>query len=109
MGAGIVGSADEDVVVLAVGKRLVDGDRWTHELLFYSAETLKPGLKLKVVVGVGLGDGADDGDVVALGADVVGRGNDSDVDVCFVKSVDACLGLEGCFTNHAFCQLAIVE
>ena len=46
----------------------------THnELLLNGAETLKTGLELEVVVRGGLGNGGDDGDPVALGADVVGR------------------------------------
>ena len=34
-----------------------------------------------MVIRAGFGDGADDGDVVAAGADVVGAGDDGDVDV----------------------------
>ena len=43
-----------------------------HELLLDLAETLETGGELEVVVGVCLGDGGDDGDVVSLGADAVG-------------------------------------
>ena len=53
-----------------------------HELLLDSAEAVETRLELEVVVSLSLGDGGDDGDPVALGADVVGRGNASDVDIC---------------------------
>ena len=52
-----------------------------HELLLDLAKAVKTGLELEVVVGVRLSDSRDDGDVVALGADVVGRRDDSNVDV----------------------------
>lgn len=43
-----------------------------HELLLNLAQTLQTGLELEVVVGTGLSNGGDDGDPVALGADIVG-------------------------------------
>lgn len=42
-----------------------------QELLLNLAQTVQTGLELEVVVGSGLGNGRDDGDPVALGADVV--------------------------------------
>lgn len=60
-------------------------ESWTlqtyHELLFDLAQALQTGLKLKVVVRRGLGNGRDDGNVVTLGAHVVRRGNACNVDV----------------------------
>ena len=44
-----------------------------HELLFDLAKTLETGLKLKVVVSRSLGNGRDDSDPVALGANIVSR------------------------------------
>jgi isopentenyl diphosphate isomerase/L-lactate dehydrogenase-like FMN-dependent dehydrogenase len=69
----IVTLGKEDVVVVAALKRLVERDGLTHELLLNLAEAVETRLQLEVVVGVGLGNGRDNGDVVALGADVVGR------------------------------------
>lgn len=52
-----------------------------HELLLDLAEAVNTGLELEVVVGRSLGDGGDDGNPVALGADIV-RGRDaSNVDI----------------------------
>ncbi len=53
-----------------------------HELLLDPAEALDARCELEVVVRRGLGDGGDDGDPVALGADVVGGGDAGDVNVC---------------------------
>ena len=71
MAGCVVALGDEDVVVCAALERLVNGDRRAHELLLNLAEAVETGLDLEVVVRVGLSDGADDGDVVALGADIV--------------------------------------
>lgn len=57
------------------------GEVTHHELLLDLAEALEAGLELEVVVRRGLGHGGDDGDPVALGADVVGGGHAGDVDV----------------------------
>jgi hypothetical protein len=84
---GVVALRHENVVILAALKGLVERDGLAHELLLNLAETLKTGLKLKVVVAVALGDGGHNGDVVTLGADVVGRRDDGNVDVCPVMSV----------------------
>jgi hypothetical protein len=67
----IVALGDENVVVRAALEGLVNRDGRAHELLLNLAEALETGLNLKVVVRVSLGDGADDGNVVALGANVV--------------------------------------
>ena len=71
MAGCVVALGDEDVVARAALERLVDGNGRAHELLLNLAEALKTGLNLEVVVCVGLSDGADDGDVVSLGANVV--------------------------------------
>ena len=81
MAGCVVALGDEDVVVCAALKRLVDRDGRAHELLLDLTEAIKTGLDLEVVVRVGLSNGADDGDVVALRADVVGGGDHSDVNV----------------------------
>jgi hypothetical protein len=70
---GVVALGHENVVVAAAANRLVQRDGRAHELLLDPAETVKTRLKLEVVVAVALSDGGDNGDVVALGADVVGR------------------------------------
>lgn len=82
MACGIVALREEDVVVVTILERLVQRDGLAHELLLNLAETVKTGLELEVVVGIGLGNGRDDGDVVALGANVVGGRNNGNVDVC---------------------------
>lgn len=81
MAGSVVALGEEDVVLLAAVERLVQRDRGAHELLLDLAEAVEARLDLQVVVGVGLGDGADDGDVVALGADVVRPRYHGDVDV----------------------------
>lgn len=67
----VVASRDEDVVILSALERLVDGNRRSHELLLDLAETIESGLQLEVVVAVTLGNGRDNGNVVALGSYVV--------------------------------------
>jgi hypothetical protein len=52
-----------------------------HELLLDLAETLQAGGELEVVVRRRLGDGGYDGNVVALGADVVCGRDAGDVDI----------------------------
>ena len=69
----VVALRDENVVVRAAFERLVNRDGRAHELLLDFTEAFKTGLDLEVVVRVGLSNGADDGDVIALGADVVCR------------------------------------
>ena len=103
MGGGVVALGDEDVVVAAVLKGLVEGDGGTlfgeivsiwrmtgfkeggqntyHELLLDLAEALDTRGELEVVVRRGLSNGRDDGDPVALGADVVRGGDASNVDI----------------------------
>ena len=64
---------NEDVGLLAIVDGLVERDGGTHELLLDLAQSLEARLKLKVVVGIILGDGGHDSDVVALGADIMRR------------------------------------
>lgn len=82
--AGIVAPAQEDVVVLAGLQGLIDGDRGAHEFLLDLPEAVKARLDFEVVVGRGLGDRADNSDVVPLRADVVGGRDDRDVYVCAI-------------------------
>jgi hypothetical protein len=79
---GVVALRHEDVVVGAALEGLVQRDGLTHELFLNLAKTVKTRLEFKVMVGVSLGDGRDDGNVVALGADVVGGRDNGDVNVC---------------------------
>jgi hypothetical protein len=83
----VVALGNEDVVVRTALEGLVNRDGRAHELLLNLAEALKTGLDFEVVVGVSLRDGADDGDVVALGADVVCRGDHSNVDVVLAANL----------------------
>jgi hypothetical protein len=46
----IVASAEEDVVARAAVQRLIDRDRWTHELFLDLAKTLKARLQLEMMV-----------------------------------------------------------
>jgi hypothetical protein len=81
MAGSVIALGYENAVVDAALQWLIERDGWTHELLFDSSKTFKAGCKLEVVVCIGLGDSGDNSDVVTLGADAVGTGDDSDVDV----------------------------
>jgi hypothetical protein len=81
MASGVVALRYEDVVIGTALNWLVEWDSRAHELLLNLSETVETRLELKVVVAVALSDRGDDSDVVALGADVVCRRDDSDVDV----------------------------
>lgn len=52
-----------------------------HELLLDLAKALQARLKLKMVIGRCLSNGGDNGDPVALGADIVRGGDAGNVDV----------------------------
>jgi hypothetical protein len=77
----IITLTQEHRVALPVFQRLVEWDRWTHEFLLDAAEALEARLQFEVVVRVRFGNGGHDSYVVAFGADVVGGGDDGDVDV----------------------------
>ena len=81
MASGVVALRYEDVVIGTALNWLVEWDSRAHELLLNLSEKVETGLELKVVVAIALSDRGDDSDVVALGADVVCRRDDSDVDV----------------------------
>jgi hypothetical protein len=87
MARRIVTLGDEDAVTPPTLQRLIQRDRRAHELLLDLSQTLQAGLQLQMVVGLGFGDGGDDGDVVALGADVVGGRDHGDVDVVFAADL----------------------
>lgn len=55
--SSIVALGEVDVVLVATLERLVERNGLSHELLLNLSETVKTGLKLEVVVGIGLGDG----------------------------------------------------
>lgn len=78
---GIVTPGHKDLVLGAVIRRLVQGNRGSQELLLDRAEALQTRLQLQVVVGRGLCDRRDDGNPVALGADIVCRGNAGNVNI----------------------------
>ena len=81
MARSIITLRDEDVVSHAAFQRLIQRDRRALEFFLDPAEPVQARLQLEMVVALGFGDGGDDGDVVALGADVVCRGDDGDIDV----------------------------
>lgn len=78
---GIVTPGHKDLVLGAVIRRLVQGNRGSQELLLDLTEALQTRLQLEVVVGRGLCNRRDDGDPVALGADIVCGGNASNVNI----------------------------
>lgn len=53
-----------------------------HELLLNLAKALETWGELEVMVSSRFGNGRDDGDPVALGADVMCRGDAGDVNIC---------------------------
>jgi hypothetical protein len=81
MTSGIVALGDEYVIAHTTLKRLVQRDRRAQEFLLDLAEPLEAGLQLKMMIAITFGDGGNDGDVITLGADVVRRRDDCDVDV----------------------------
>ena len=81
MASGVVALRYKDVVIGTALNWLVEWDSRAHELLLNLSETVETGLELEVVVAIALSDRGDDSDVVALGADVVCRRDDSDVNV----------------------------
>lgn len=81
MASGVVALGDEDLVLGAVVEGLVQGNGGSQELLLDLAEALQTRLELQVVVCGRLGNGRNDGDPVALGADIVCGGNAGNVDV----------------------------
>lgn len=81
MARSIVALRQENVVVNTALNWLIEWDGWAHELLLDRSKAFKTGLELEVVVAVTLGNGGDDGDVVSLGADIVCRRDDRNVDV----------------------------
>ena len=77
----VVALGEKDAVIGAALEGLVEGNGSTHKLFLNLSKTVETGLELEVVVAIALGDGGHDGDVVALGANVVGRRYDCDVDI----------------------------
>ena len=77
-----------------------------HELLLDPAEALKSWFKFKVVVGCRLGNGGDDGDVVAFGTYVMSTGNDGNVDIYYCKHPVLAFMKD---TYHSCVQLGIGE
>lgn len=78
-----------------------------HELLFNTSETLETSCEFKVVVCCGFGNSGDDGNVIALGADIVGTGNDCDVDIYDLSVDDIPFGDK--LTYRSYDQLEIGE
>ena len=81
MARRIITSANIHSISIPTLQRLINWDWRANEAFFDFAEALQARLEFEVVVGFGFGDGGDDGDVVAFGADVVSGGDDGDVDV----------------------------
>jgi hypothetical protein len=83
---GVVALGDENVVVLSTLSRLIERNGRTHELLQeLASKSVYAVLQLFMVIGIFLGNGGDDSDVIALGGDIVGAADDRDVYVCFHK------------------------
>jgi len=81
----VVALRDKDIVIHTTLEWLVQWNWWAHKLLFHSSEAFETGGKLEVVVGRCLRNGGYDGDVVALGANIVRAGNHSNVDIIFAS------------------------
>lgn len=81
----IIALGDEYIIVNTALQWLIERNWWPHELLLDSSETLKARCELKMVICVGLGYSGDNGNVVALGADTMGAGDDCNVDVYFCQ------------------------
>jgi hypothetical protein len=77
----IIALREEDVIIDAALQWLVERNRLAHELLLDTAEPVKTGLKLKVMITIAFGDGRNNGNVVSLGADIVGRRYDCDINI----------------------------
>ena len=77
----IITLGNKDVIVDTALQWLIEWNGRTEEFLLDLPEAVKAWLELEVMVAGAFGDGGDDGDVEALGADVMGGGDDSDVDV----------------------------
>lgn len=81
MAGRVVALGDEDVVIYTRLQRLVEWNWWTHELLFDPAEPIETRLELKVMITVCFRNGGDNGNVVALGTNIVCGGHHSNVNV----------------------------
>ena len=71
MAGRVITLANVDPIIHATFQRLVDRNRWAREAFRDGAEAFVARLQFEVRVGGGFGDGADDGDPVALGTDIV--------------------------------------
>jgi hypothetical protein len=60
---------------------LIKRDRWAHEALQNLSKAVQAWLQFKVVVGRALCDGGYDGNIISLGADSVGGGDNRKVDI----------------------------
>lgn len=87
MTGGIVTPGNIHIVLLSALDWLEQRNRWAHEAFFNLTESLEARLQLEMVVGITFGDGADDGDVVAVRADVVCGRHDSNIDIWTQRSV----------------------
>ena len=71
MARGIITLGDEDIIIDSAFQRLIERYRRSHELFFDLAKSVDTRLELEVVVARVFGNGGDDGDVVALGTDIM--------------------------------------
>lgn len=69
------------MIILSGLEGLIQGNRWSGEFLFDPAKSIKARLELEVVIRRALGYGGDNGDIVAFGANIMGRRNNSNVNI----------------------------
>ena len=81
MTCSIVALRNVDTIIHATLERFVDGNRGSSKPLFYLTKTLVTGLKLKMIIAGRFCDSRDYSDPVAFWTDVVGRGDDGNVNV----------------------------
>ena len=81
MTRSVITLRDKNLIIHTTLQRFVEWNSRAEEFFFDLAETVQARLELEVMITGAFGDGGDDGDVEALGADVVGGGDDGDVDV----------------------------
>ena|SRR5579871_3863965 len=79
---GVVTTRNVYVVLLSAFDWFVHRNRWAHEAFFYLTKSFETRPQLEVMIGITFGNGADNGDVVTLGADIVCGRHNGNIDVC---------------------------
>jgi hypothetical protein len=83
---GVVALRDENVVILSTLSRLIERNGRAHELFQeVASKSIYAVLQLFMMIGLFLGNGGDDSDVVTLRGNIMGGTNDSNVDICIRK------------------------